>query len=1168
MATKTPASPYVPSFLKASLTDSRAVQLTFSDISDTNIRSTSSFFYDPANAPIKNTQQLTVDWSKFENHTFFSSAEVKTNTAFDQIINGYPFDGSKLETEKFFENLTGFDKYVFDQFPRFKGYLHFSGSQVGEDTDGTRGIWIAVKDNPGALYPEISKNNTGQAVLVPDENTSFTIEAQIYVPSISNATQVILQKLSGSTNGFSLYLLPSVSTSSVDASFSVVSGTTSMTTTTTLTKGVFNHVCLTLNREIGNDYLEFFLSSERKNTSKDHFNIGPLQTSGQDFIIGSGSLLSLSSGNILPTQTFSGSIDELRVFHSIRTISQQQLFAKKTIFSMPELKLYYKFNEPPPPIGLNDTDSINSIVLDSSGNSLHSLINNFTGTLRISADENTGSPLPYEKDETSPILFPAHPDVVALNIDLLTSASEYDVENPNLITKLVPQHYLLEGAQQDGFTDIEGLLGQQYSGTGIPGQGQIGSSQIMLSFLYIWAKFFDEIKLYVESFGNLRFVDYDTTDTIPSNFLNDLVKQFGINLPPLFNDSTIDQYINAENIGQEIATSAFPLKYVQEQLLRRTLISLPNILRSKGTQHSIKSFLRSVGIDPDNSLRIREFGGPTTKQLSFSRENKREQNVMAVFATSSLATSAFLSASRIEPGFPEMSGFFADDRGIPTSDNPQDGFLTSGSWSVEGIYKFTFDRQDDQISETQSLFRINSTGSLGLSLLANVVALSSSTDSSIIAYLRSGMDPTSPVLQLKLSIPDNQLFNSQKWNVVFGCERNDAINSSVSSSYFLRAACQENGKIETVYTTSSFFYEQHADTFMEGNALRQISSFSIDFDTNTILGPFLEIGENRTYDTTLGYFLNDNTFVIDDAARETKFRGQVSNFRFWTKALTVDEWKEHVRNYKSLGVHDPLLNYNFVTKESGSFERLRLDTFTKQIERRGIASASLGTPGDITFLDFSLNNNHMLGTGFPIDSDCLVGELFEYSYLSPMFDEASTDEKIRIRSYLNQDLIDETPWAQTAPVYELPKNEQPTDDTRLSIEFSLIDALNRDIVNMFSTFDAIDNAIGSPELMFSSNYPDLDKLRNIYFNRISSKLNYKDFFEFFRWFDMSIGTFIEQLIPRKTKFKGTNFVIESHMLERHKLEYYSNEMYLEENTRSRINDVLLLQQIAGVLRKY
>ena len=82
-------------------------------------------------------------------------------------------------------------------------------------------------------------------------------------------------------------------------------------------------------------------------------------------------------------------------------------------------------------------------------------------------------------------------------------------------------------------------------------------------------------------------------------------------------------------------------------------------------------------------------------------------------------------------------------------------------------------------------------------------------------------------------------------------------------------------------------------------------------------------------------------------------------------------------------------------------------------------------------------------------------------------------------------------------------------------------------------------------------------------------MNFRNFFEFYRWFDLSMGNFIEQLVPRKTKFKGMNFVVESHVLERHKMEYKSNEIYLgDSGLRSRLRDVLLSQQIVGNINRF
>lgn len=1143
-------SPYIPAFLRSAISGTRPLTMRFSEVSDTNILSTSSFAYDPANSALKSTQQLNVDWSQFENHTFFSSAEANVNMAFDQIINNFPYDGTRVEVERFFENLTGFEKWVFDQFPRYHGALHFSGS------------WIVVKDFAGSLYPEISSKRSGESVLNPRNGKSLSIEMQLYLPTIANGNQIICQKLSGSNHGFSLHLSASVSTGSCVAEFAFLSGSRRLKTEATLTKGEYSHVCVVFNREEATPFLDFYVNEELVNTSRTRYQIGDLAIDSTDFTIGTGSAVELTT-TFTPTETFSGSIDELRVFHEVRTVKQQRAYAQKSIYSTPNLKLYYRFNEPKPLLGANLTDSVNSIVLDSSGNSLHSLITNFTGTLREDFEDHSENPMIYERSGSYPILFSTHEDVVALNERLLHSASLYDAENPNLITRLIPQHYLEEGAGFEGFENFEGTVGETYSGEGMPGQGKMGSQQIVLTFLYIWAKFFDEIKLYIDSFSNLKYVDYETDNTIPDNFLPMLVKQFGFYMPPLFNNSTIEQYIDGENIGQDVSAETYPLKYVQQQLMRRVLTNMPDVIKSKGTQHSIKSFLRAIGIDPENSVRIREYGGPTTRQLQFAREFKREQNYMVEFySASSLANSPFLSASRVEIGFPRPAGSFTNQSDYPPygiSNNASDGLLTSGSWTIEGIVKWPPSVISSLTSTTQSLVRLLTTGTLATyqngvssgSLVLNLLAVSSSRDPRMILFVRPHAHVSASHLELQLPFhPSASIFNGDHWNFAIGCVRADELGSTaVSSSYFIRVGQNEDGQMVNYYSTSSF-YEDHVSSMV--NVLRQLTA------SYNASGSKIAVGYGSTIvNDASSMFLNA---ISDGTARETSFSGWMSNLRFWSKALTEPEFIEHVRNHRSMGVEDPLTNWNYGKTNSGSFGRLRMDTFTKQ-------TTTSTSNGNINFLDYSQNNMHMTGTGFTTTQSVLRGETFSYSYLSPYYDDASTNEKIRIRGFEDPSLFQMHPWAQPAPVYEVPRSEQPTDDVRFAVEFSLVDALNRDIVNIFATFDALDNALGDPSLLYSPDYPDLERLRDLYFQRLSQKLNFKQFFEFFKWFDASIGTFIEQLIPRKATFRGTNFLVESHMLERHKLEYYSQQIYLGDTERRVINN-LLLQLIAGSIRKY
>ena len=661
----------------------------------------------------------------------------------------------------------------------------------------------------------------------------------------------------------------------------------------------------------------------------------------------------------------------------------------------------------------------------------------------------------------------------------------------------------------------------------------------------------------------LKTVSYDDEASIPDNFLEDMVRHYGFYLPKFFNNSTVEQFAEGQGI-EGLTNFETPLKKIQSILVRRVLINMPDIIRSKGTQHSIRSFLRSVGIDPDNSLRIREYGGPSIKQISSAREKRIESSALVEFLTSSLVTTSPLSASRIEPGFPHPVGnFYLNDAGLNAGTDYQwDGLLTSGSWNTEAIFKVPPQKLASLTSsEGQSLFRMVVTGSNSTSqvgLVANVVATQRNEyphqSAKIKAYIRPGMSITSPLLTLSLDMRGEGIFDGDLWNVSLGCSRNDEIDSIVSSSYYLRIGKCVSGDLSETYVTSSYFYEKQAT---EGNVFR---TGSLGDNSS---GVILSIGSNQNIPSGIGYLFLNNNLYVDDAARTTEFLGRAGNLRFWSKSMSTEEWKEHVRNPKSVGVSDPFINYNFTTQLSGSFQKLRMDTLQKQPEKNS------DNAGKIQFLDFSQNNLTASGGGFNAGERVLVGEILNYSYLSPFFDEAATEDKIRIRSFESNDLLEENPWSLPAPSYlsnERFLQEEPNDDLRLSIEFSMIDSLDKDIVSMFSSFDILNNALGSPELMFSPDYPDLERLRDVYFNRLSAKPDFRKFLEFYKWFDVSISSFIEQLIPSKTVYKGTNYVVESHMLERHKNMYRHSDNYLGD--RQIIEDSLLVQQIVGKLKKY
>ena len=110
-------------------------------------------------------------------------------------------------------------------------------------------------------------------------------------------------------------------------------------------------------------------------------------------------------------------------------------------------------------------------------------------------------------------------------------------------------------------------------------------------------------------------------------------------------------------------------------------------------------------------------------------------------------------------------------------------------------------------------------------------------------------------------------------------------------------------------------------------------------------------------------------------------------------------------------------------------------------------------------------------------------------------------------------------------------------------------ALNEDIVNILADNQYINDAMGTPEMMFAVNYPGLERLADKYFYRLTDKINTSEYLKFFKWFDNNFGALIERMIPRTTEFLGINFVIESHMLERHRFEYKQADVHIDLNSR-------------------
>ena len=94
-----------------------------------------------------------------------------------------------------------------------------------------------------------------------------------------------------------------------------------------------------------------------------------------DLKIGTGESVRLNNLVFNQYQTFSGSIDDFRVYHGERSEKIQEQQGHRNVLPSKSLRLYFKFNEP------SGSYNLPNICLDASSNSLHSKIINFSGIL-------------------------------------------------------------------------------------------------------------------------------------------------------------------------------------------------------------------------------------------------------------------------------------------------------------------------------------------------------------------------------------------------------------------------------------------------------------------------------------------------------------------------------------------------------------------------------------------------------------------------------------------------------------------------------------------------------------------------------------------------------------------------------------------------------------------
>jgi len=104
----------------------------------------------------------------------------------------------------------------------------------------------------------------------------------------------------------------------------------------------------------------------------------------------------------------------------------------------------------------------------------------------------------------------------------------------------------------------------------------------------------------------------------------------------------------------------------------------------------------------------------------------------------------------------------------------------------------------------------------------------------------------------------------------------------------------------------------------------------------------------------------------------------------------------------------------------------------------------------------------------------------------------------------------------------------------LEVAFAPQDEINEDIISQIGYFN-IGEYIGDPRQRSSSatSYPDLDRLRNEYFEKYTSNYDLNDYIRLIKYFDNSLFKMIKDFVPARTSL-ASGVVIKQTLLERNK----------------------------------
>jgi len=298
-----------------------------------------------------------------------------------------------------------------------------------------------------------------------------------------------------------------------------------------------------------------------------------------------------------------------------------------------------------------------------------------------------------------------------------------------------------------------------------------------------------------------------------------------------------------------------------------------------------------------------------------------------------------------------------------------------------------------------------------------------------------------------------------------------------------------------------------------------------------------KIYEGGNNGTTIGFFSSSSVTSLDSSWTKTEtlfvassslfngnsytpFSGSLQELRYYTTLISESEFKDYIMNPSS--IEGNLTN-------SGPNELAFRASLGGELYTGSVSIHPKVTGSWIATSSFTSNSNFNFSQTPTFTPNT---EYFFYDQPVAGIKNAVSD-KIRLEN-------DNLPSGSTlSPIRRLSQTTEASASytpniNLLEVAFSPQDEINDDINSSIGFFN-IGDYIGDPAFRSSrlTSYPDLDQLRNNYFEKYTKNYNLVDFIRLIKFFDNSLFKMIRDFVPARTSL-ASGIVIKQTLLERNR----------------------------------